>query len=168
MHILLRENLEEYLSGNLDPASRQALEAHLAACVECREEWEALRQLSEGLRSLRPPQGLEMELEPAPGFYARVVDGIGAEPEVPFWTMLLDPQFGRRVAFACLMLLAALGAYVATLQPADYPSQHRPEAVLACAGPNCQSTLPMPAPRFGPSLEHNRGAVLAALVSQGD
>ena len=165
MHILVREHLEGYLSGTLDAAAQQAVEAHLAACGECRDEWETMRQLAEELRTLRPPQHMERDL-PA-GFYARVVERIEAEREIPFWTMLLDPAFGRRLVFACLMLLALLGAYVAAFEKADYPSQHRPEAVLACQGPKC-TPAPVRGPRLGPNLEHNRGVVLASLVADGD
>ena len=165
MHILVRDHLEGYLSGNLDAAAQQALEAHLVACGECRDEWEVLRQSVEDLRLLRPPQNVEWDL--SAGFYARVVERIEAEREVPFWTMLLDPGFGRRLVLACLMLLALLGAYVAAFEKADYPTQRHPEAVLACNGPKCAPT-PVPAPRLGSSLEHNRGVVLANLVADGD
>lgn len=159
MHILVSENLEGYLSGHLDAADQQAVEAHLAQCPGCRQEWELLRESAEQIRSLRPQ---DMDLDPAPGFYARVIDRIDRDREVPFWAMLLDPGFGRRIVFACLMLLALLGAYVAAVEQVDYPSKHRPEAILA------GQPAPLPAPRLGPNLDRNRGAVLATLVSEGD
>lgn len=163
MHILLRENLEGYLSGKLGPAVRQELETHLAACPGCREEWEILRSSAEDVRALRPPEG--MDLDPAPGFYARVMERIDAEREVPFWAMLLDPAFGRRVAFACLMMLALLGAYVAAFDQTDYSYQHMPEAILAGRAPGGPLSR---APHFNSDLAHNRGAVLASLVTEGD
>ena len=167
MHIPLRENIEAYLSGNLGRSEQEALEAHLAGCAECREEWEAIRASADALRGLRPPR--DLELEPAPGFYARVIDHIDHERQVPFWAMLLEPAFGRRLVFACLMLLALAGVYVAAFDRVEYPSKHRPEAVLtACSGPRCQPVLPAPAPRLGRDLDRNRGVVLAALVSEGD
>ena len=160
MHILLRENLEGYLSGKLPSGEREKLETHLAGCAECRREWELLRDSAMQLRSLRPPQDVDWDM--APGFYAHVIERIEREREIPFWAMLVDPDFGRRVAFACLMLLALLGAYVAGFQPVDYPSQHRPEAILA-GRPD-----PIPSPQLGPNLQQNRGAVLATLVAGGD
>ena len=160
MHTPLRENLEGYLSGHLAPGAREAVEAHLAGCADCREQWDALRRSAEDLRTLRPPQDLEWDL--APSFYARVIERVEQEREIPFWAMLLEPAFGRRVVFACLMLLALLGAYVAAFDPSDYPSRHRPEAVLA-GRPG-----PLPAPRLGPNLDQNRGTVLVTLVADSD
>ena len=160
MHTLLRENLEGYLSGHLAPAARQALEAHMTGCADCRNEWDALRGSAEDLRALRPPEDTEWDL--APSFYARVIERIEQERDIPFWAMLLDPGFGRRVVFACLMLLALLGAYVAAFDQADYTSKHRPEAVLA------GRPAPLPAPRLGPNLDRNRGNVLATLVAGAD
>lgn len=164
MHSLLSEHLEEYLSGDLGRTARQALEQHLTACAECRRAWELFRASAEELHTLRPPQNIDVE--PAPGFYARVMEQIEQEREVPFWSMLLDPGFGRRVVFACLMLLALLGAYVAAVDQGDYTIKHRPEAILAGTTP--QGSPLGTAPRFGSNLEQNRGAVLATLVTEGD
>lgn len=158
MHSLLRDNIESYLSGTLTRGEQEAVEAHLAACPECRRDSEIMRDGALALRSLRPPR--DLELEPAPGFYARVIDGIDHEREVPFWAMLLDPGFGRRVVFACLMLLAMLGAYVASADQTDFSLKHRPEAMIA--------GRPSPLPHYGSNLDRNRGAVLASLVSEGD
>lgn len=163
MHVLLREKIEAYLSGTLKPAEQEAVEAHLSACAECRTEWEAIQDTAFALRTLRPPEGAEME--PAPGFYARVIDRIDAEREVPFWAVMLDPAFGRRLVFACLILLALAGAYLAAFEPEDYSARHRPEYLLATQ----PAPLPERAPKFGPSLDRNRNTVLASLVSsEGD
>jgi anti-sigma factor RsiW len=157
MHDLLREHLEGYLAGHLPSVLRQQLDAHLAQCPECRREWEAHRGLSKSLQTLRAPASLEWE--PLPGFYARVMDRVDAERVVPFWALLIDPDFGRRLVFACLVLLAILGGYFAAFQPVDYSNQHRPEAILA------GQPAPFPTPRLGPNLERNRNAMLATLVS---
>ncbi len=161
MHSLLSEHLEGYLSGNLGQADQQALEAHVSACPECRGQMAGFVESAELIRALRPPQ--DVELEPAAGLYARVMEKVDQEREVPFWATLLDPSFGRRLVFACLMLLALLGTYVAALERPDYPSQHRPEVLLTR-----QESLPVPEAQFGSNLEQNRGAVLASLVADGD
>ncbi len=161
MHSLLSEHLEGYLSGNLGHAERQALEAHLSACPRCRGQMAGFLESAEHIRALRPPQDIELEL-PA-GFYARVMEQADQEREVPFWAVLLEPSFGRRLVFACLMLLALLGTYVAAIERPDYPSQHRPEVLLTR-----QDSLPVPEPRFGSDLERNRSTVLATLVADGD
>lgn len=163
MHILLRENLEGYLSGSLGSDVRQKVDAHLAACSDCREELDALELTAEAVRELRPPDNLE--LEPAASFYARVMERIDQEREVPFWALLLDPVLARRVAFACLMMLALLGAIVTASDQTDFTSQHVPEAILAGRTPG---VLESRAPHFNSNLEHNRDTVLAALVTEGD
>jgi anti-sigma factor RsiW len=158
MHSLVKENLEGYLSERLPAGERQRVEAHLAECAGCRRQWDELVGSAELVRQLRPPQ--DAELEPAPGFYARLMERIESSPELPFWNLLLEPMFGRRLVFACLMLLALLGAYVVAFAPGDYPGPHRPEAVLAD-----RQQPPVPAPRLGPDLNRNRDVVLVTLVS---
>ncbi len=160
MHLLVRENLEDYLSGRSGPERRKNLEAHLAECAACRQEFTAMAGSAELLRQLRPPEDADAEM--APGFYARVMERIASERASSFWSLVVEPSFGRRVVFACLMLLALLGAYVAASGPGDYPGQHRPEAMLAVRQP---APLPSKAPRLGPDLTRNRDAVLATLVA---
>ncbi len=158
MHGVLREHLEGYLAGNLHEAARQGMEAHLAACPECREQSHAMLSSSHELRRLRPLP--DLELEPTAGFYARVMDRVDREREIPFWSLLVDPIFGRRLVFACLVLLAVLGGYFAAFQRVSYPNQHRPEALLAG-----QDAAPFPTPHFGADLRRNRNAVLATLAA---
>jgi anti-sigma factor RsiW len=160
MHIVVTENLEAYLSGCLPAVEREKWDAHLAECSECRAGFEELKESAKWLHLLRPPQ--DVELEPATGFYARVVERIDQQREIPFWAMLLDPSFGRRIVFACLVLLALLGAYVASVEQGEYPGAHRPEAILA--GP----PTPIPAPRLGADLDRNRGAMLVVLAAETD
>ena len=162
MHSILVEHLEGYLSGTLAPAERQQLEAHLAECGSCRMEWEALRQSSEWLREMVCPPPPAMDLEPAPGFYGRVIDRIEQDRSVPFWTLLVNTGFGRQVAFACLVLLALVGGLVLATDQTDYRAKHFRERILAI------HPTPAPSPRLGPNLERNRDAMLAALVVRAD
>ncbi len=46
MHSVVVENLEEFLGGTLEPAERQAVEAHLSACGNCREEIHGMREVA--------------------------------------------------------------------------------------------------------------------------
>ncbi len=164
MHSLFRDHLEGYLSGTLPAGERARLETHLAECEPCRRQWEGFRQTALDLRGLRPP---DTELEPSPGFYARVVDRIEGQRQAPLWAFLVDPFFGRRVVFACLMLLAMLGVYVAAFDRPDFSTPHRFEAILA--GQPLPGTLAAhPVLRSGPNLERNRGVVLASLVAATD
>jgi anti-sigma factor RsiW len=51
----MRKQLGAYLDGELLGSSLQAMQSHLETCLTCREELEALRRLSETLRSTPLP-----------------------------------------------------------------------------------------------------------------
>ena len=52
-----RERLSPYLEGDLEPATRQSVEAHLSQCSACSSELEALRNLLSELKEA-PPVGV--------------------------------------------------------------------------------------------------------------
>ena len=93
MHQPIRENLEEYLSGMEDAGIVHEIEAHLASCEQCRRVMEQMRRQSELLKVLHP----RTETEPAPGFYARVIDRIEALRPVSVWSIFLEPGFSRKI-----------------------------------------------------------------------
>jgi anti-sigma factor RsiW len=112
MHRQVEDNLEEILESSAHPA-----ESHLAECAECREEIAAMRAHATAFRSLRAPGD---DLEPRPGFYARVMERIEAEGPKSIWNMFFESTFGRRIAVASLALLMLMGVYlVSTDQPSD-------------------------------------------------
>ena len=53
------DRLSEYVDGELEPAERAALEAHVAGCAECRTDLAGLRTVVSRAQSLvdRPPSG---------------------------------------------------------------------------------------------------------------
>ncbi len=59
------------------------------------------------LRQWRSP-----EIEPRPGFYARVLERIEAQTPASVFTLFFDSLFGRRIAMAALALALLLGVYV--------------------------------------------------------
>ena len=128
MHAVVMENLEAYLSGLLEPAALRDIEAHLSTCRMCQEEVRAMRDVSQLFGSLRN----EEAIEPAPGFYARVMQQAAQRKPAPSFASLfaLDLTFGRRLVFTCLLTLAVLGGYLATRE-AGYPVGPSPEAILA-------------------------------------
>ncbi len=160
MHSPLQENLEGYLSGSLFPAEQRALESHLAGCPACRRELQVLEGSAQDLRLLRPPSDFEAHV--APGFFLKVMRRIEEEREAPFWSLLLDPSFGRRLVFACLMVLALLGGYLAAVDDVEF--RHMPEAILAGRPVDGGPQLNRPLLR-GSDLDQNRGAVLATLAA---
>jgi hypothetical protein len=71
-------------------------------------------------------------IEPAPGFYARVMQEVGGRKAVPAFASFfnLDLAFARRLVFASLLMLAALGSYLVSRE-AEYPTGPSPDVVMA-------------------------------------
>ena len=76
------------------------------------------------LRSADPPV-------PAPGFYARVSNRIEKQQPESFWSAFLEPVFGKRLAFASLVLLAMLGTVLMSRETQEYAFGPSPETILA-------------------------------------
>ena len=132
MHAVVMESLEDYLAGTLKPADERRVEAHLGACLTCREEVAAMEDVSQMFGSLRPE---EDPGAPSPGFHARVMALAGHAKTAPGISSLfgLDVVFARRLAFACLLTLAVLGSYLVSRESA-YFNGPSPEAVMAQQG----------------------------------
>src|SRR5512146_1640960 len=98
MHGVVIDNLEEYLSGTLEPAGLREIEAHLRSCAGCREEVSGMQEISGLFGSLQPDE----EVAPGPGFYAGIMRQVRTRPSVPAFGGLfgLDFAFGRRLVFA--------------------------------------------------------------------
>ena len=128
MHAVVMESLEEYLSGSLKPAALRNVEAHLGNCEMCRQEVAGMQQVSQWFGAFK----VEEELAPAPGFYGRVMRQVGHRQAVPSFAgfFALDFAFGRRLVFASLLTLAALGSYLVSHE-SEYPTGLSPEAVMA-------------------------------------
>ncbi len=122
------DSLEEYLSGMLKPAERQAVDAHLSTCPECSEEIRGFEDVSQLFVSLKS----EEAWEPSPVFYAGVMRQVEERQSVPSLAGIfaLDFAFGRRLVFACLLTLAVLGGYLVSRE-AEYPAGPLPDAILA-------------------------------------
>src|SRR5438094_8927516 len=101
MHAVVMENLEEYLSDGLGPVGQRAIESRLNICGTCREELAGLREVSQLLAGLQTGEALE----PAPGFYARVMRKVGGWKAWPSFAgfCAMNFAFGRRLAVASLM-----------------------------------------------------------------
>jgi anti-sigma factor RsiW len=154
MHSVVKDSLEEYLSGVLAPAGQRDIEAHLSTCERCREELAGMRDISELFASLQAAEAAEEWSDQAwsdqampgaqgfraafsdadlrPGFYARVMQVVGGRHAVPTFASLfsLDLAFARRLVFACLLTLAVLGSYL-VVREGEYAGSLSPEAVMA-------------------------------------
>jgi len=75
-------------------------------------EVEGMRAQNELLREWSMPADSAAELEPRPGFYARVLDQISTQRPVSIWALFTDSILGRRLAIASMAAALALGLFV--------------------------------------------------------
>lgn len=108
MHRLIHEHLEEILSTGLPEA--HPAQQHLKACAECRSEVNLYSEQAALLRSLRAPQ----QIEPRPGFYARVWERIEAQRPASVWDVFAASVMGRGLAVASLALMVIMSAFLFT------------------------------------------------------
>tara|TARA_B100000949_G_scaffold180769_1_gene161922 strand:+ start:528 stop:1007 length:480 start_codon:yes stop_codon:yes gene_type:complete len=159
MDQFLKDNLEAYLSCELDDDRKAEWNAYLAAYPTAARQVALYEKTASMLRELRPP---EDNWSGAPGFYDRLAERIEEQQRIPFWSVFLQPPFGRRLAFASLMWLALLGSYFVTFtDPAD--SQKRVVEAFLVEEPS-----PVHKVRLGTDLHENRSSMLATLISPGE
>lgn len=144
MHRLVRENLEEVLGGAESAATR-----HLAECTDCRDEVAAMRKQAALLRTLRTPAE---EVEPRPGFYARVLERIEAQAPASIWS-LFESVFGRRIAVASLALAVLLSVYLVSTD------QQEPEFAYSYSQ-EAAEVLPVPVPTGQFVALHDQAGVM--------
>lgn len=159
MHQPIREHLEAYLSATEDAAGAECdVGDHLEHCEECRKMVDQMREQSALFASLRPAG----EMDPAPGFYARVMDQIENEREQSVWAAFLEPVFFKRLAYgsAAFLLLLAAVIFTGERQGVSAPDvaydRDSIEAILA--GDSVSSD-------FGDDIERDRNVVLVNLAT---
>jgi hypothetical protein len=146
MHQPTVEGLEDYLSGKSQSPRLKSFHEHVAVCQDCRDLVTALSEQSVFLRELRIPE----TVDPAPGFYARVMDRIDAQASFSLWSVFLEPVFGRRFMYAALSLLVVLGT--AVMSNAGAFESPEPSPIEVSATP-------------GLDADHDRAVVLVNLAS---
>ena len=112
MHGSIRNELESLLEGKAD---RGAVKQHISSCSECAGEVAAMRTQSDLFRSLKPGE----EVEPAAGFYARVLQRIEERTKDSIWAVFVYSPFGKRFALASLSVALLLGSYVVAEEKLD-------------------------------------------------
>lgn len=115
MHGSIRDRLEDLLGADTSAVGRQEISGHISACSECASELEAMKTQAQMLRSLKAPG----ELEPAAGFYARVMQRIEERTKDSIWSAFVYSSFGNRLAYASLTLVVVLGSYVVAHESRD-------------------------------------------------
>jgi anti-sigma factor RsiW len=151
MHGLIRERLEEYLRGAAGRKVPPEFERHLRDCETCREEVSGMREQAQLLHTLSPAE----EMDPAAGFYARVVERIEAQQEASFWNAFLDPVFGRRLVATSLTLAVLLGGFLAYSE-ARRAAPEPAEAIMAVQDHP---------PGLGENQQQDRDTILVTLAT---
>lgn len=144
--------LEKYLSGELRGEELARYEALLDRMPGGRRQVDGFREQAELLRTLRAPR----DLDPAPGFYGRVMERIEQQAASSPWSVFFEPLFARKLAYAFLALLVVLSS--AVLTSTQNPSMHEAVPMEFLAG------SPMP-PAPGENQEHDRQVVFANLAA---
>lgn len=151
MHQVVKDYLETYLGSSRGKLPDE-FSSHLEICETCRVEVEQMRAQADLFASFRVPP----ETEPAAGFYARVLERIEAQRPVSAWSGFLESPFGRRLAFASLILAVLMGTYLVSTEPAPEFALRQP-GVMVSQG---QST-----PVLGPDHQQDRDVVLVNLAT---
>ena len=113
MHGSIRNKLESLLEGKANVAEVQQ---HLIRCAECSGEVADMRTQKDLFRTLKPTE----ELEPAAGFYARVMQRIEERAkESSIWAVFVYSPVGKRFALASLSVALVLGSYVVAEEKMD-------------------------------------------------
>jgi hypothetical protein len=124
MHQPVLNHLESYLQ---DVPSRE-LQSHIAGCPDCREQVDLLREQSALLRTLSAPAVPELRA----GFYGRVIARIESQAKPGFWSLLLEPAFGRRLVYGSLSLVILMSVYLVAIEPAtNTVASSSPEMILS-------------------------------------
>ncbi|MGC4084125.1 MAG: zf-HC2 domain-containing protein [Vicinamibacterales bacterium] len=105
------EVLVAYLYDDIDAAERHAFETHLAACLPCRTELDALADVREGLAAWAAPETAEGVGGRAPRSALRIVkaDSDPAPVRTSGWRVLADAPLWMQAAAAMLVVAASLG-----------------------------------------------------------
>jgi len=107
-HLEVENLASDYLEGFLDPASRAAVETHLADCITCRELITDVRHMLEHCRSTEQKQ-------PAPWLVSKILLATTGAREATFVERLVAwfrPLFQPRVAYSLAMAVFAFSVIV--------------------------------------------------------
>lgn len=154
MHGSVRGELENLLAAK-PSGERSRGEEHIAACASCASEIKAMRVQAQMFKTLQSPA----DIEPAAGFYARVMQRIEERAKHSIWWVFVYSPVGKRLAYASLALSLALGSYVIAAESND--GHLTAKAIVA---ENASDNRPYVVPVAGTAYEQ-RAAVLQNFVS---
>jgi anti-sigma factor RsiW len=154
MHEPIVDGLEAYLAGRLQADQRERYTAHLAECAECREQVAVFSEQAGMMRALRAPE----LMDPAPGFYARVMERIEAQTAPSLWSVFLEPAFGGRLLAATFALFVILAGAVWQAPASVVLEEHNPVTVIATGEMQ---------PASGEDVQRDRNTVFVNLATYG-
>jgi hypothetical protein len=115
MHRSIRDRLEDLLPAEGFAARDPELIEHLSSCMKCSSDLTTMREQSEALHCLRAPD----DIEPAPGFYARVMQRIEERAKESIWAGFIYSPFAKRLTYASLAIALLLGSFVVGQETQD-------------------------------------------------
>ena len=120
----VRRRLSAYQDGELKPAERKRIRAHLEGCPACRDQYEEMHQVWHTL-------GEMSEIQPTPGFYPRLLGRIERPHKVGPLQRLrwaLQPFPAPLATVTVLFVGILVGAYLGNLLVTGdfYPLWSRP------------------------------------------
>ena len=130
----IRENIDEYLQGTLDPASLASFEGHLARCGDCRAAVGNAREASAMMSWLATP---ERAPQPGPDFYYRVqasIEKAQAGGWLVRWVAGLQPRLAIPVLMMGMLLLGwviSLPRHGSAMNPDGWDEVEYPSADFA-------------------------------------
>jgi anti-sigma factor RsiW len=124
MHELVIDSLEELVNG-YEPGA--AVKAHLANCEVCRSEVAAMVDQHKLFQAFNKPA----EIEPHPGFYARVMNRIESQARPSIWSLFSESLFAKRLAYASLTVFVLLSTFLVSSSSQADVTASVPEAILA-------------------------------------
>ncbi len=111
----VKDRIEDYLAGVLEPDALESFEQHIRSCRSCEE---ALRDTQDARSYLKWLVPLEAPPEPGPEFYSGVRKSIAKKAGSEGLGNLFTARYGPRMAYALLFLFFGLllAAWKMTLQ----------------------------------------------------
>lgn len=111
-----KDELQDLLSGRLEPSEKEAVENHLQACPECRREFETLRWTKQTVVSHLPTPEIPKDL------HRKIRTALDRADRAPAYQKSLQ-KWKAFLPYAAVVALAISGILYFSLRSADLPSR---------------------------------------------
>jgi len=158
MHEPVRSQLEDILQGRLKPGQKDAVALHLRECAACTAELGQMSLQADVLRSFKAVEVPEMSA----GFYARVLQRVEAQGRPSFWSLFLDPVFGRRLVYATGSMFLLMASFLLATTGDEPELAQTPVEMMAHPGHKHPVAVRT---GFGEDVQRDRDHFLATMAS---